>query len=64
MVGPVWETRGVMSRRERPETRNPAGGEGGVSVSLRSYSCKVDGNGIDTAECKRNLLDHPDVAQR
>ena len=63
-VGPVWETRRAMSRLNSPETRNPASGEGGVSVSLRSWSCKVDGNGNDSAECKRNLLDHPDVAQR
>ena len=63
-VGPVWETRRAMSRLNSPETRNPATGEGGVSVSLRSCSCKGDGNGKAPAECKRNLLDHPDVAQR
>ena len=53
-----------MSRLNSPETRNPATGEGGVSVAFADTNCKVDGNGIDTAECKRNLLDHPDVAQR
>ena len=53
----------LMSRRNSPETRNPAGGSGGVSVSLRSSSSKVDGSGNGSAECKRNLLDHPDERQ-
>ena len=48
----------------RPYTRNPATGESGVSVAFAVRGCKVDGNGIDSAECKSNLPDHPDVAQR
>ena len=59
VVGPMWETRRVMSRRNRPETRNPAIGEGGVSVSLRSSSCKVDGSGRKSAECKRKFTRSP-----
>ena len=54
----------LMSNRNRPETRNPADGEGGVSVAFAVDSCKVDGNGIPAAECKSNLLEHPDAAQR
>ena len=64
MVGPVWETRGAMFKRTRPERRNPAGGHGGVPEAFAVSSCKVDGNGKRPAECKINLLEHPDAAQR
>ncbi len=60
VVGPVWETRPVIHMNSRPYTRNPATGEGGVSVDLRSGSCKVDGLGITPAECKENLPYHSD----
>ena len=36
----------------------------GFQETFAVTSCKVDGSGKTSAECKRNLLDHPDVAQR
>ena len=36
----------------------------GFLEAFADTNCKVDGNGNDSAECKSNLLDHPDVAQR
>jgi len=55
---PYGRLRAIHMNR-RPYTRNPAV-EGGVSVSLRSRSCKVDGLGNDGAECKENLPHHSD----
>ena len=59
-VRPVWETERSMNgqKQETPPT-NMAG-------FLKAYavtSCKVDGNGRLSAECKVNLLENPDAFQ-
>ena len=36
----------------------------GFLEAFADTNCKVDGNGRTNAECKSNLPDHPDAAQR
>ena len=63
-VRPLWENESTMwSGQNGPKKRNPAAGRGGVSEAFAVSSCKVDGSGRDSAECKRNLHQNTDIPQ-
>ena len=56
------ETDEIVRTVQKQET--PPAIMAGFPDAFAVDSCKVDGNGRHSAECKRNLPDHPDVAQR
>ena len=57
-VRPLWETERSMNgqKQETPPTA-------GFLEAYAAINCKVDGSGRNSAECKTNLLDHPDSEQ-
>ena len=60
-VCPVWETDGIVETSQKQET--PPSPMTGFLKAYAVRSCKVDSNGETSAECKENLLDHPDEIQ-
>ena len=61
-------SRRVYSGLDPLDHKRRESGRGPETGNLRRLPppprCGVDGSGKTSAECKRNLLDHPDVAQR
>ena len=60
-VAPLWETHKTMFRQNALNTK-PRRWTGFLEA-FAVASCKVDGDGNQGAECKRNLPDHPDERQ-
>ena len=52
---------GTVKTGQKQET--PPTAMAGFLKAYAVWRCKVDGNGNGTAECKRNLLEHPDENQ-
>ena len=52
-----------MSRLNGQKQETPPDGKAGFLNAYAVTGCKVDGNGNRDAECKTNLLDHPDSEQ-
>ena len=60
-VAPLWETHKTMFR-QNALNKKPRRWTGFLEA-FAVTSCKVDGDGRLIAECKTNLLDHPDSEQ-